>query len=74
MGDKIMAKELSLEELEKELQREESKVKKLVELSLSMGIVSASGTTMTFETPGGVYCIVADVVAEGEKKEEEKSL
>ena len=59
-----MAKELSLQELEKELQREESKLKKLVELTLSMGIISASGTTMTFETPGGVYCIVGEVVKE----------
>ena len=59
-----MAKELSLQELEKELQREESKLEKLVALSVSMGIASASGTTMTLETPGGVYCVVGEVVEE----------
>jgi len=63
-----MAKELSLEELEARLQREELKLKELAELSVSLELLTADGSTMTFETPGGVYC----VVNEDEKKEDSK--
>jgi hypothetical protein len=69
MGDKTMAKELSLQELENELQREQAKLEKLAALGASMELMAADGTTMTFETPGGVYC----VVNEDEKKEEQES-
>ena len=64
-----MAKELSLEELESKLQREEANLRKLVETSVSLELLTADGTTMTFETPGGVYCIVN----EDEKKEEQET-
>ena len=63
-----MAKELSLEELEARLQREELKLKELAELSVSLELLTADGSTMTFETPGGVYT----VVNEDEKKEDSK--
>lgn len=63
-----MAKEVSLEELEARLQREELKLKELAELSVSLELLTADGSTMTFETPGGVYC----VVNEDEKKEDSK--
>jgi len=63
-----MAKELSLEELEARLQREEQKLKELAESSVSLELLTADGSTMTFETPGGVYC----VVNEDEKKEDSK--
>lgn len=65
-----MAKELSLEELEKELQREQSKFKKLTELTLSLGFLTADGSTMTIKTPGG--CIYS-IVNENEKNEDEKN-
>lgn len=63
-----MAKELSLEELEARLQREEANLRKLAELSVSLELLTVNGSKMTFETPSGVYC----VVNEDEKKEEQE--